>query len=69
MPLRHHPIAIGDQFVRTGVPDKIYTVHLIDERPSFPPHARLIAETKEPEQITIGLSALNDPKLFRRVGG
>jgi len=67
MSFRQRPIAVGDRFARTSAPDHVFQILKIDERPNLPAHARLIAEGRDRDQITISVSALGDPKLFRRV--
>lgn len=59
-------VAIGDRFVRAGQPSKIYVVTRIDERPHFPPHARLTAMSLAREEITIAVSTLLDSHYFTR---
>ncbi|MEI8393793.1 MAG: hypothetical protein WCF85_03590 [Rhodospirillaceae bacterium] len=59
-----HPVAIGDHFIRTGQPLKIYVVTRIDERPHHPPHARLRAVTQSGDDITIAVGTLADRHFF-----
>ena len=63
MTARHH-VAVGDQFIRTGQPHKVYVVTRIDERPHHPPHARLVASTPSGDQITIAVGTLTDRRYF-----
>ncbi len=67
MSFRQRPIAVGDRFARTSAPDHVFQILRIEQQPNLPAHARLVAEGRDREQITIGVSALADPKLFRRV--
>lgn len=57
-------VAIGDRFIRSGQPGKVFSVTRIDERPHHPPHARLTALTFAKEEITIAVTTLLDRRFF-----
>lgn len=57
-------VTIGDRFIRTGQPSKVFAVTRIDERPHHPPHARLMALTPDKEEITIAVNTLLDRRFF-----
>lgn len=57
-------VTIGDRFIRSGQPSKIFAVTRIDERPHHPPHARLTALTSAKEEITIAVGTLLDRRFF-----
>jgi len=57
-------VAVGDRFVRAGLPHKVYVVTRIDERPHHPPHARLKALTRYGDDITIAVGTLADRHFF-----
>lgn len=62
----HKPVQIGDRFIRTGQPHRVLVVVAFDERTGWPPHARLRVED-DGEEMIIGVSALGDQSLYRRV--
>lgn len=59
-----HTVAVGDRFIRTGQPLKVYVVTRIDERPHHPPHARLTSLTANRDDITIAVGTLTDRSYF-----
>ncbi|HYH37337.1 MAG TPA: hypothetical protein VD860_03870 [Azospirillum sp.] len=66
MSWRQKPIAVGDRFIRTGQPHRVLVVVAFDQRAGLPPHARLHVEDSN-EELILGLSALTDTTLYRRV--
>ena len=66
MAWRQKPVEIGDRFIRTGQPHRVLVVVAFDQRAGLPPHARLRVEDGG-EEVIIGLSALADGTLYRRV--
>jgi len=54
------PVLIGDRFIKTGGPQKVWTVMKICNS-----HARLVSKQLSPEQITISVNALADRALFQ----
>ena len=60
-----HPVAVGDRFIRTGQPHKVYEVMRIDERPHHPPHARLRQMASGGDYITIAVGTLADRRYFQ----
>jgi hypothetical protein len=67
MSKRKERVEIGDRFIKTGRPEKIYVVTLLDERKDHPPHARLAPLEGPREEVTIAVSALKDTNFFRRL--
>lgn len=67
MSWRQKPIAVGDRFIRTGQPHRVLVVVAFDQRTGLPPHARLRVEDGGSEELILGLSALTDTTLYRRV--
>jgi hypothetical protein len=59
-----HSVAVGDRFIRTGQPLKVYLVTRIDERPHHPAHARLVSLTPNRDEITIAVGTLSDRAYF-----
>ncbi|WP_431860830.1 hypothetical protein [Azospirillum sp.] len=66
MSWRQTPVAVGDRFIRTGQPHRVMVVVAFDQRAGLPPHARLNVEDSS-EELILGLSALTDTTLYRRV--
>jgi len=66
MSWRQKPIAVGDRFIRSGQPHRVLVVVSFDQRAGLPPHARLRVEDGS-EELILGLSALTDTTLYRRV--
>ncbi|MBI1206587.1 MAG: hypothetical protein GC191_04775 [Azospirillum sp.] len=65
---RRLPVQVGDCFVKTSTKLRSYIVVAIPEPAGRPPYAILaVRPGADGERITIGLSALIDPSLFRRV--
>ena len=67
MAWRQKPVEIGDRYIRTGQPHRVLAVVAFDQRPGLPPHARLRVEDGGGEDLIIGLSALADGTLYRRL--
>jgi hypothetical protein len=68
VPLLSDKISLGDSFTPIGGSRVIYTVDSFVERPGMPLHVRL---TRSPERsgtsLLMSVSALKDPRFFRRV--
>jgi hypothetical protein len=60
-------IEIGTRVAKVDQPRRVYTVTAVDERPGQPPHARIAPMESPREEITISVSALTDPTLFKHM--
>ena len=67
MAWRQKQVAIGDRYIRTGQTHRVLVVVAFDQRVGWPPHARLRVEDGGTEELIIGLSALTDASLYRRL--
>ena len=59
----------GDEFVKTDRPDTVWIVRRYLNYPGLPQHVQLIAKGHLDSGMTIAVSALQDGKLYQRLGG
>ena len=68
MRLLNDKVSLGDSFTRVGASRTTYTVDSFVERPGVPLHVRLVIPEKLPSSpLLMSVSALKDPRFFRRV--
>ena len=62
-------ISPGDEFVKTDRPDSVWIVRRYLDYPGLPQHVELIEKGHLGSGMTIAESALQDSKLYQRLGG
>ncbi|MEI8395148.1 MAG: hypothetical protein WCF85_10460 [Rhodospirillaceae bacterium] len=62
------PILIGDRYHRVGQPKPTFQVVRAINFPHQPPHVALVSENNDQRMLTIGVSVLQDPEHWVRVG-
>ena len=61
-------ISIGDSFAKAGNwSGAVYVVTAFFEPPGLPPHVRLVAEGERRSGMLMSISAILDPRFWRRV--
>jgi len=63
---KSHNVELGSRFVKTNVPNMVWTVEKLFQLPSEPPHARLYRESQPRDKITVAVATLVNPRFFRR---
>lgn len=59
-------VELGARFVKTNVPNMVWTVEKLFQLPSEPRHARLYRESQPRDKITVSVPTLFNPRFFRR---
>ena len=59
----------GDEFVKIDRPDTVWIVRRYVDHPGLPQHVELVAKGHLDSGMTIAESALQDGKLYQRLGG
>ena len=59
-------VELGQRFVKSNVPNVVWTVEKLFQLPSEPPHARLFRESRPRDKITVSVTTLANPQFFRR---
>ena len=62
-------ISPGDEFVKIDRPNSVWIVRRYLDYPGLPKHVELIAKGHLDSGMTIAESALQDGKLYQRLGG
>ena len=60
-------IKVGDEFIKTEVPNTVWVVKQLVEFPGLLPHAKLTCRGFLGRTITLSLEALTDQNLYRRI--
>ena len=60
-------IKVGDEFIKSEVPNTVWVVKQLVEFPGLVPHAELISQGFNRRTITLSLNALADQNLYRRI--
>ncbi|MCC6467691.1 MAG: hypothetical protein IT563_05170 [Alphaproteobacteria bacterium] len=66
MMLKSSDVELGARFVKTNVPNIVWTVEKLFQIASEPPHARLYKENQPRDKITVAVTTLGNPRFFRR---
>ena len=69
MMAKSHDVELGARFVKSNVPNMVWTVEKLFQLPSEPAHARLFRESQPRDKITVSVATLFNPRFFRRASG
>lgn len=59
-------IELGTRFVKSGLPNVVWTVEKVFQIASEPAHARLHKENHPRDKMTVSIQTLTNPRFFRR---